>query len=414
MAVPVVVPKMGLKMESATLLRWLRAERERVEAGEAVAEVETDKVTAQVTAPVSGLLVDLRARPGDTLPVGAVLAYVGTDLEDRPGTGGAGGAVPLPSPSGPATAEVAVAAVRAGDPVVQPLTGAGAHGDAGAHVPGRLSPAARRLAQELGVDPDEVARAHPGIRVTREDVERWAAARRQETPGVQRIPASFMRRTIARRMVDSLREAAQLTLSVEVDVTELVRVREELAPRMEALYGVRPTYTDFLVRAMALAVPAVPRVNARWDGDAVILLSEVNVGVAVALEDGLIVPVVQGADRLSLLEISRRVRDLAERARTGALRPGEASGATITLTNLGAEGVDVFTPILNPPEVAILGAGRIRPVPVLVDGGLEERQVMTLSLTIDHRVVDGAPGARYLRRVGELLADPLVLLAGGG
>ncbi|BDG59592.1 dihydrolipoamide acetyltransferase family protein [Caldinitratiruptor microaerophilus] len=404
MAVAVVVPKMGLKMESATLVRWLRAEGERVEAGEAVAEIETDKVTAQVTAPVSGLLTGLRAQPGDTLPVGAVLAYVGTGPEDRP----------EPSP-GPVAAEVAAAA-----PPVPSMAGAGAPTAAEAQAPGRLSPAARRLAQELGVDPDEIARAHPGVRVTREDVERWAAARRpaspvsgEATPAVRRVPASFMRRTIARRMVESLREAAQLTLSAEVDVTELVRVREDLAPRLERRYGVRPTYTDFLVRAMALAVASVPQVNARWDGDAVILLPEVNVGVAVALEDGLIVPVVQGADRLSLIEISRRVRDLAERARTGALLPGEASGATITLTNLGAEGVDVFTPILNPPEVAILGAGRIRSVPVLADGRLEARQVMTLSLTIDHRVVDGAPGARYLRRVGELLADPLVLLAGG-
>jgi pyruvate dehydrogenase E2 component (dihydrolipoamide acetyltransferase) len=290
---------------------------------------------------------------------------------------------------------------------------------------GRLTPAARRVARELRVDPDVLAAAFPSGRVTREEVAAWAARVAASAPAAPgqpapaaagaplRQPLTPMRATIARRMQASLQESAQLTLFSEADVTALVRFRTALLPDFEREHGHRPTYTDFLIVAMARAVAAVPQVNARWAADAVELLPNVDVGLAVALDEGLIVPVIRGADRLALAAVGRQVRDLSERARRGELKPGEASGSTISLTNLGGEGIDGFTPILNPPEVAILGAGRIRPAPALIDGALIANQVMTLSLTIDHRVIDGLPGARYLRRVAELLAEPALLVEPG-
>lgn len=385
MATPIIMPKMGMAMAEGTVSRWTKQPGDPVRAGETIAVVETDKVQADLAAPVDGRLGAIRVPEGQRAAVGAVLAVLlapGEELAD-------------------------VAAPDANPPA--------ADGAA------RLTPAARRVARELGLDPAVVAAAFPGGRVNREDIEAWAARRHAAaatptavvpTPGdgLTVIPLTSMRATIARRMVQSLHEAAQLTLTAGVDVTELVRLRGQIVESCETAHRIRPTYTDFLARAMVLAVPAAPAVDARWTPDGIALSSEVHLGVAVALDEGLIVPVVRDAHRLGLVEISRRIRELSERARGGRLLPGEASGGTITLTNLGAEGIDAFTPILNPPESAILGAGRIRTVPVWSEEGVRPRQVMTLSLTIDHRVVDGVPGARYLRRVAELLATPALLL----
>jgi pyruvate dehydrogenase E2 component (dihydrolipoamide acetyltransferase) len=382
----VIVPKWGMTMESGTLVRWLKSAGEAVAAGEPIVEIESDKLTGDVESPAAGRLGRLRAAPGDLLPVGAVLCQVLAEGESE-------------------AEEGAVAATA-------PETAA------------RLTPAARRVARELALDPAAVAAAFPSGRVTREEVAAWAASQDQVAAaaaspapaavgGPLRRPLTPMRATIARRMQASLQESAQLTLFSEADVTALVSFRTALLADFEREHGHRPTYTDFLIVAMARAVAAVPQVNARWAGDAVELLTNVDVGVAVALDEGLIVPVIRGADRLALAAVGRQVRDLSERARRGELKPGEASGSTISLTNLGGEGIDGFTPILNPPEVAILGIGRIRTAPALVDGALVANQVMTLSLTIDHRVIDGLPGARYLRRVTELLAEPALLVEPG-
>lgn len=398
MATTIIMPKMGMAMTEGTVTRWTKRPGDPVRAGETVAVVETDKVQADLSAPADGRLGEIRVPEGERAPVGAVLAVL------------------LP----------------AGEDLAQPEAPASVDGAA------RLTPAARRVARELGLDPAAVAAAFPGGRVTREDIEAWAA-RRRELPappasapapapapapepsapappatrggeGVTVTPFTAMRATIARRMVQSLQEAAQLTLTAEVDVTELVRLRGQIADACETAHGIRPTYTDFLVRAIALAVPAVPEINARWTPEGIAVSAAVHVGVAVALEAGLIVPVVRDAQALGLLEISRRIRDLGERARAGRLLPGETSGGTITLTNLGAEGIDAFTPILNPPEAAILGAGRIRTLTSWCEAGAVPRQAMVLSLTIDHRIVDGVPGARFLRRVAELLGNPALLL----
>jgi pyruvate dehydrogenase E2 component (dihydrolipoamide acetyltransferase) len=213
-----------------------------------------------------------------------------------------------------------------------------------------------------------------------------------------------MRQTIAERMTQSLHTMAQLTIHTEVDATDLVRLREQLKEEFDL------TYTDLLIKAVAKALKAHPILNAALVGDEIHLLQEIHIGMAVALEDGLLVPVVRDADKKTLQEIAQETRRLAQGAREGTLTVDEVTGSTFTVTNLGAYGVDGFTPIINPPEVAILGVGRIVDKPAIHDGQIVRRSIMMLSLTIDHRIVDGAPGAQFLRTVKQLLESPYRLL----
>ncbi|MGC9335325.1 MAG: dihydrolipoamide acetyltransferase family protein, partial [Anaerolineae bacterium] len=226
-------------------------------------------------------------------------------------------------------------------------------------------------------------------------------------PPRERIAFAGMRQAIAEQMVDSLQTMAQVAMATTADVTELRSTREALGVR----WGRKPSYTDLLVRAVVLALKEHPLLGARLEGDEIVLPTEYNVGVAVALEDGLIVPVVRKADELSLLEIGDRVKDLAQRARENALDVDEVTDGTITITNLGMFGIDAFTPIINPPEVAILGVGRIVQELALVEGQVVARDKMTLSLTVDHRIVDGAPGAQFLQTVVQFLEHPALLFA---
>ncbi|HKV45757.1 MAG TPA: dihydrolipoamide acetyltransferase family protein, partial [bacterium] len=222
--------------------------------------------------------------------------------------------------------------------------------------------------------------------------------------------AAKMRAIIARRMLESLQNTAQLTLTTEADMDEVVRLRGEVGQELERREGVRVTYTDLIVRAAAVALREHPRINARWEGEAARLLPEIHIGVAVALDEGLVVPVVRHADRATLGQISAAVRDLSERARASRLRPEEMQGGTFTVTNLGMFDVDAFTPVLNPPEAGILGVGRLHRRPIAVGDRIEVRSLMVLSLTFDHRVVDGAPAAQFLQRVKFILEHPYLLL----
>ena len=220
-----------------------------------------------------------------------------------------------------------------------------------------------------------------------------------------------MRKAIAKRMLASLRESAQLTLMKSVDVIALVERRNKLVEEAEKLSQPRPTYTDFLAKAMALAIPAVPQINARLNGDKIEIMHIVNIGVAVATDEGLIAPVVKDVGSLTVFDISEKIQALAQRARQGQLTTDEVDGSTITISNMGSEGIDAFTPILNPGEVAILGVGRIRSVWVPDANGIPEiRSEITLSLTIDHRVVDGVPAARCLGRLTKILSQLELLI----
>ena len=274
-----------------------------------------------------------------------------------------------------------------------------------------VSPIVRRRAGELGVDLAGVRGSGPGGRVLRADVEAAAGPAAGPAAG-ERIPLTGMRGTIARRMHRSLQEMAQLTLVTDVEAGPMVELRRRLAGEWGDADLPVPGYTDLVVKATALALRDHPRLNATIAGDHIELLTAIDVGLAVALDDGLVVPVVRAADALPLDRLARETARLADAARVGALTRADVEGGTFTVSPLGMFGIDAFTPVVNPPNVAILGVGRIRPEVVPDgEGGFAVAERMTLSLTIDHRAVDGAPGARFLQTVAALLAAPLRLLA---
>jgi pyruvate dehydrogenase E2 component (dihydrolipoamide acetyltransferase) len=262
------------------------------------------------------------------------------------------------------------------------------------------TPLARRMAQEEGLDLAQIQGTGPEGRVTEDDVLR-ALERRPEPASPRAGTRAFagMRQIIAERMLASLQTTAQLTLTAKADVSALVRLRDVLRRRWDAPIS----YTDLLVKATATALREHPLLNSRLEGQQIVLLEDIHIGVAVALEDGLIVPVIRQADKMGLLQIDRTLGDLTARARSGELTMDEVTGGTFTVTNLGMYGVETFTPILNPPEAAILGVGRISDELALDRGQVVARSVMTLSLTIDHRTVDGAPGAAFLQTLAQLL-----------
>jgi pyruvate dehydrogenase E2 component (dihydrolipoamide acetyltransferase) len=434
MPVEVTMPKFGLTMQEGTIQRYFKAPGEAVRAGEPLYEVETEKVLYEVEAPASGTLAAALFPEGATVECGVVIAVIAESGEDATAVGAryGNGATPAGAPAASAGAPAGAAGASQGAASSAPGSSAAA---SAADDPGArraISPVARKLAAELGVELARVVGTGPGGRITREDVERAAAAARStsgvsganargaiapSTPGAgapagapapgggaagagkspaRSIPMRGMRKTIADRMAQSLRESAQLTITSEADVTPAVELRERLVRQFDFTYG------DLLLQAVARGLLRHPRMNARLMQDEIAIIPQVNVGMAVALEDGLIVPVVVDADKKSLREIAGITRELGERARTGKLRLEEVSGGTFTITNLGTFGVDAFTPIINTGETGILGVGRIVEKPVIHRGEIARRSMMTLSLTFDHRLIDGAPAAQFLQTVIEI------------
>jgi pyruvate dehydrogenase E2 component (dihydrolipoamide acetyltransferase) len=433
------MPKLGMAMSEGTVVKWLKDDGAEVRAGEPIVVIMSKKITYEVESPASGVLRPV-AKPKEVRGIGQVIGFV-----TAPGEAIPEGEIEVSAP-----AEAAAAAM----PTAAPPAAAAPAADtakAGAELLVPSSPAARRLAKELGVD---ISRVSPsGSRITEEDVRRFyeaqtrvvaspLARRMAEEEGLDlaaiqgtgpggriteedvlgllegrgaaapALPArtafAGMRQAIAEQMVHSLQSMAQVSMNTTADVTELKATREALGAR----WGRKPSYTDLLVKAVVVALQEHPMLGARLEGDEIVLPTEYNIGVAVALEGGLIVPVVRNAARLTLLQIGDKVKDLAERARQNALEVEEVTGGTITITNLGMFGIDAFTPIINPPEVAILGVGRIVQHLALVEGQVVARDVMGLSLTVDHRIVDGAPGAQFLQTLVRLLEHPALIFAG--
>ena len=373
------MPKLGMAMKKGAVTKWLKAEGDTVSEGEELCELATEKITATVPAPASGMLGRIVAPASRAeLPVGALLALIGEPGDVFP------------------TAEelAAIAPVPTDAQTVSPA-----------------SPAAKRRARELGVDVAQVPPAAPGKRVTTDDVEAFAAARTapaaaETAPGAtgRMVPFEGIRRVVAERLSESLRTMAQVTISREVQVGGLVARRRELAPGFEAATGVRLTYTDLLVEAVARLLPEHALLNATLTDEGIKVAEAVHMGVAVALEDGLIVPVIRDAGTRPLGELARERARLSEKAQAGTLALDEVEGGTFTISNLGAFGADAFTPIVNPPQCAILGVGRIVDKPTVVDGQVTVCPTMWLSLTFDHRIVDGAPAARFLQALAGRLA----------
>ena len=473
MVTEIILPVLGETMNEGALVEWLKQEGEPVQRGEVLFTVESDKATLEVEAPASGFLREIRVPAGQTVPVLAVVGLITSTADEpigesatqrlsesanqrigEPGVGPSAPPLPLsPSPPPPLSPAPPPPGRLFASPRARKLarelgvdlallTGSGPEGriverDVAAYLEAqpRWTPVARRLAEQAGLDLARVAPISPGGRITKEDVERAIASASSAPPlplspapplplspaplpETAEFPLTGVRAVIARRMAESHRTTAPVTLTTEADATGLVHVRERLKESLAEALGFNLGYNDLLIKLAARALKEFPYMNARLEGSpeegagAVIRhLAQVNVALAVDTERGLLVPVVREADRKGLVEIARELRGLVERARAAHALPDELAGSTFTITNLGVYEVDAFTPIINLPETAILGVGRIKARPAVVDGELCVRQTMWLSLTFDHRLVDGAPAARFLQRIKQLVEEPYLLLA---
>lgn len=378
----VLMPRLAEEAEEGVVVTWFVEPGAAVSEGELLAELQVAKVSSEMHSPFSGRVVQLLVEPGGVARQGVPIAVI--EEGDAAATSGR----PAP-PAG--------MAVEAKPPA--------------APGPAPASPSARRLARELGVDLAGVSGSGPAGRIVEADVQAAAARKAGGDNGAvaasrPRIePLTPMRRAIAERLTTWLGSTAQLTLTAEVDVTVLADELEQLGSGS----GRRPSYLEAVVRALGLALRDHPAVGARWTESGLAYSDRCDIGVAVALADGLIAPVVRDADGKDLTTLGGEIAELAERARAGSLKPTEVEGGALSVTNLGAYRIDAFTPLLHPPQSAILGMGRARPRPAVIGGAIVPRMLMVLSLTFDHRVVDGAPAAAFLTEVVGLLEEPASL-----
>ena len=404
------MPKMGDAMTEGKVVQWYKTAGDAVKKGEPLLEIETDKVNLDLEAEADGILEGIDVDAGEVVDVGVVLATIGdgTGTKDRPSkrktTTKAAESVEQPrAESPPAETQVEWRA-----PVVE-LRRDGFV---------KSSPLARRKAGALGVDIGAIAGSGPGGRVIAADIDRAAAAGvGRPAPGPsaaaqpslltnKRVPLSAMRRTIAKRLAESTGPIPHFYLTVELDVTEMLSLRSQL----NEIQSVKTSPNDFVIRAVALSMLQHPGVNSSFDGDAIQYHDEVHVGVAVATEEGLITPVIRNADRKTIPQIAGEVRELADRARNRKLRPDEYLGSTFTISNLGMYGIEGFTAIINPPNSAILAVGAAIEKPVVKNGSIVVRQMMKVTMSCDHRVVDGASGSEYLATLRQYTEQPLRLL----
>jgi len=416
MPVDVTMPKLSDTMEEGKILKWIKHPGDKVAIGDVIAEVETDKANMELEAYDEGVLSEVRVQEGQSAPVGAVIAVLGD--------GGATAKAPEPKAAPvPKPAAEPAPKPEAAPPKPEPRRPTLVRKEQPEprdeeHV--KASPLARKIAREQGLDLRGVAGTGPGGRIVEKDVEqalggKRAAEARPEAPSRPiavpaggRVELSRIRRTTAKRMGEAKREIPHFYASAEIAMDEAVRLKEALAGlggEYEHL-----TYTHLLVKAVGLALRRVPEVNGSYDGDAMILHEAVNVGVATAVDDGLVVPVVRNADREPLATIVRIARGLLERARSGHFGAEDLSGGTFTLSNLGMLPVSEFAAVINPPQAAILAIGAIREVPVVRDGEIVPGRMMTATLSCDHRVVDGMLAGRFLRELKTLLENPLALV----
>ncbi|MEM0361866.1 MAG: dihydrolipoamide acetyltransferase family protein [Sulfolobales archaeon] len=395
MVVEVKIPKLGLTMTKGTIKKWLKREGEAVSKGEPLLIIETEKITSTVEAPASGHLLRILAQVGATLPVGAVIAYIGEPGEPLPE------AVPTitpPAPSKPVERPPEVVPTLPAQPTRV-----------------RATPRAKSIAEKEGVDLTLVKGSGPGGLIVEEDVLKYLQEVRGRTKSGLRvrevIPLTSLRSTIAERMCESLRTMAQVTIVREEVVDNIVKIRSELQPVIERDTGLRLTYTPILIKLVAEAIRKFPIINSTLEDNSIKVIDEVNIGFAVAVDHGLVVPVVKEADKKKLKDIVVICNELARKAREGSLTLEDVSGGTFTITNLGMYGVDAFTPIINPPQIAILGVGRFTPKPVVVGDRVVIANTCVFSLTFDHRVIDGHTAAQFLNELVGLISDEARLRA---
>jgi pyruvate dehydrogenase E2 component (dihydrolipoamide acetyltransferase) len=392
-ATNVIMPSLGFDMTEGRLARWLKNEGDPVEKGQAIAEIETEKATVEIEAAASGILARTIVQAGETVPVGTVIGVIVETGEE---------VVSVPAPPAP--------------PPPAPFPEAG-EGAAPSEARVKASPVARRMVEEAGLDLSRIKGTGPGGRVLERDVQAAIAARSAPEPhGVpagpppgETVPLSRMRRTIARRMTESKKMAPHFYVTVEINMDEAMKMRDQLnslAPETE-----RISVNDLIVAAAARTLARFPALNASYREGNLEMHSQVNIGIAVALEDGLIPPVLRNADNKTLRKIAAESRALTERARTNKLRSDDLGGGTFTVSNLGMFDVDEFIAIINPPEAAILAVGAVTRRPVAAAGEVRIASLMKTTLSVDHRVADGAQAGRFMQEFKKLLENPVNLLA---
>lgn len=408
MAEVIEMPRLSDTMTEGVIAKWLKKVGDSIKPGELLAEIETDKATMEFESPVGGVLLYIGVPEGKPIPVGEVIAIIGKAGEDI---------TPLLSKmrekeAAFTTSSVPTSAVSSKTTSSPPSTTAVSTEADGERL--KASPLARAMAREKGIDLREVAGTGEGGRIIRRDIEAHLAQRMAKhapaaAPALSYTdqPLTQMRKTIARRLTASMQEAPHFYLKISVRMDKVAEWRT----RLNQISDVKISFNDFILKAVASALRKHPSLNASWTGESIRVFHEIHIGFAVAVEEGLIVPVLRHADRKGLSEIAKETQSLAERARQRKLAPEEYSGSTFSVSNLGMFGIEEFTAVINPPEAAILAVGAIQPVPVVKeDGQIGVEQRMRLTLSCDHRVVDGATGAQFLQTLKQLLEEPERLL----
>jgi pyruvate dehydrogenase E2 component (dihydrolipoamide acetyltransferase) len=419
MAIAIQLPALSPTMKDGKITRWLKHEGDKVTSGTAVAECETDKSNLEIEAYDDGVLLKILVPEGSSAPVGSTIAWIGKVGEAIPTESAQG------SPVAVAKAEPAVPAAPTAQPTVlsQPVATAvqTTVPQAASNERLRISPLAKKMAEAQGIETKTLSGSGPSGRIVKRDIEaaaatpRPAATAKQQAPVISVVggprlpptplPVSGMRNVIAQRLTEVKPGVPHFYLHVEIEMDEALKLREE-AKAMEKKVSVN----DILIKATAMAVRRFPRINQVFRGTFIEQLHTVDVGVAVAIEDGLITPMVRDADAKGLEQIAAEIRDLADRAKRKALKPEEYSGGSITVSNLGMFGIDSFIAVINPPHAAILAVGKSEPKVVVRDGQMVIRNMMSMTLSGDHRVIDGAVGAQFLKELKSLLERPMRLL----
>ncbi|SHE97789.1 pyruvate dehydrogenase E2 component (dihydrolipoamide acetyltransferase) [Thermoanaerobacter uzonensis DSM 18761] len=406
MANIVTMPKLGMTMTSGKITKWLKNEGERVAQGEPLLEIETDKVTMEEEASFSGVLLKILAKEGETVQVNqpiAIIGQQGENIEDLLKQSNV-----VEEQKEPQQKE----AVEAKEPILEQQQTL-------KPTKPRATPVARKIAKEHGIDLTQIKGSGPSGRIQRKDVEEYLKNLQQRKLPTQEEPKSQpvsytktilltgMRGIIADKMQKSMNIAPHYYVTMEINMEEVLKLRETLSEKVQ---NAKISINTFIIKAVALAIKKYPIINSFVDNDQIILKDQINIGLAVALEEGLIVPVIREADKKGLSEIAYEERQLIEKAREGKLTPDEYSGGSFTISNLGMFDVTRFTAIINQPEVAILAVGKIKDMPMVQNGQIEIKPIMEVTLSSDHRVIDGALAAKFLKRIKEILEDPLQLM----
>ncbi|WP_345912058.1 dihydrolipoamide acetyltransferase family protein [Bacillus altitudinis] len=375
MAVEVVMPKLGMSMKEGTVSVWNKEVGETVNKGESIASINSEKIEIEIESPAEGTILDIKVPEGEGVPPGTAICYIGEGNEQ---------------------------VERKKEKEIQSKPKKERK---------KISPVARKMANSANLDIDTLVGTGPGGRITKEDVLRALPERKEKKQNetVQQ-PINMMRKTIASRMMESLQTSAQLTITMKADVTKMTNLQQQLNETAIARYETKLTITDFVAKAVILSLLEHPAMNSQYHNGVVETFENVHLGIAAALDNGLAVPVIRHAERLTLIELAKGIKLYGKKAREGKLLHDEIKGSTFTITNLGAYGVEHFTPILNPPEAGILGVGTMYDTPVYREDELCKGTILPLSLTFDHRVLDGAPASAFLSTVKAHLEEPISIL----